>query len=60
VKVEANLTLKDLNVREILTLTPILVLIFWIGLYPQPFFDLISPSVDNLVSLVTSALVAVH
>ncbi len=60
VKVEANLTLKDLNVREILTLTPILLLIFWIGLYPQPFFDLISPSVDNLVSLVTSALVAVH
>ncbi|MHB1120646.1 MAG: complex I subunit 4 family protein [Bellilinea sp.] len=60
VKVEANLTLKDLNVREIITIVPILVLIFWIGLYPKPFFDLINPSVESLVSMVSAALLAVH
>ncbi|MGA9398918.1 MAG: NADH-quinone oxidoreductase subunit M [Anaerolineaceae bacterium] len=44
-----NKALKDITWREILILTPILVLIVWIGIYPQPFFDLISPSVSNLL-----------
>jgi len=60
VKVEANLVLKDLSVREVVTLLPLLILIFWIGLYPQPFFNLINPSVENLVSMVSSALLAAH
>ncbi len=60
IKVEANLLLKDLSLREIVTLVPLLILIFWIGLYPQPFFNLINPSVENLVSLVSSALLAAH
>ncbi len=41
--------LRDLNWREIVTLLPLLVFIFWIGLYPQPFFDLIAPAVNNLL-----------
>jgi NADH-quinone oxidoreductase subunit M len=60
VKVEANRILKDLSPREIITLVPVLVLIFWIGLYPQPFFQLINPSVERLVSLVQSAALAIH
>jgi NADH-quinone oxidoreductase subunit M len=60
IKVEANLSLKDINIREILTLLPLLILIFWIGIYPQPFFNLIDPSVQNLVTMVTSALAAAH
>ncbi len=60
VKVEANRLLKDLNAREIITLLPILILIFWIGLYPQPFFELINPSVERLVALVQNAAMAVH
>ncbi len=41
--------LKDLNWREIVTLLPILVFIFWIGLYPKPFFDLMMPAIENLL-----------
>jgi len=52
-----NEGLKDLNWREILTLAPLVVFIFWIGLYPKPFFDLMGPAVDNLLSIVQQASV---
>ena len=42
--------LKDLNWREILTVAPLLVFMFWIGLYPAPFFNLIAPAVEKLLS----------
>lgn len=42
--------LRDLNWREIVTVLPLLVFIFWIGLYPKPFFDLMGPAVEKLVS----------
>ena len=42
--------LKDLNWREILTVAPLLILMFWIGLYPAPFFNLIAPAVEKLLS----------
>lgn len=47
---EENKVLKDLNWREIITLVPLVFFIFWIGLYPKPFFDLMGPAVDNLVA----------
>jgi len=52
--------IRDLNWREIATLTPIVVLIFWIGLYPAPFFRLMAPSVDNLLAAFNAAAVAVR
>jgi NADH-quinone oxidoreductase subunit M len=42
--------LKDLNWREILTVAPLLILMFWIGLYPAPFFNLIAPAVEKLIA----------
>ncbi|HEX7393503.1 MAG TPA: NADH-quinone oxidoreductase subunit M [Anaerolineaceae bacterium] len=48
-------TMADLNWREIIILGTILVVIFWIGLYPKFFFDLMNPTVDNLVKVVRSA-----
>jgi NADH-quinone oxidoreductase subunit M len=51
--------LRDLNWREIATLVPLLVFIFWIGLYPKPFFALIGPAVENLVAAVQAAAMMV-
>jgi NADH-quinone oxidoreductase subunit M len=57
---DENQKLKDLNAREIVTLVPLLVFIFWIGLYPKPFFDLMAPAVEHLVTALQTAALAVH
>ncbi len=43
--------IRDLNWREIAIMVPLLILIFWIGLYPAPFFNLMAPAVENLVGM---------
>jgi len=48
--------LRDLNWREIGTMIPLLILIFWIGLYPAPFFNLMAPSVGKLLAGFQTAL----
>ena len=55
-----NEKLKDLSPREIVTLVPLLVFIFWIGLYPKPFFDLMAPAVEHLVAALQTAALAAH
>jgi NADH-quinone oxidoreductase subunit M len=52
--------IRDLNWREIAIMVPILILIFWIGLYPKPFFTLIAPAVDQLVANISNVAVAMH
>jgi NADH-quinone oxidoreductase subunit M len=44
--------LKDLGLREILTLTPLLVFVVWIGLNPQPFTRVLHATVENLLKQV--------
>jgi NADH-quinone oxidoreductase subunit M len=39
----------DLGLREIITLTPLLVLVFWIGLHPEPFTNVLDASVKHLL-----------
>lgn len=44
-----NEPLKDLNLRELCASVPLIILIFWIGLYPKPFIRGMEASIDNLV-----------
>lgn len=57
---DENLSLKDLSAREIAIIAPLLALIFWIGLYPKPFFALMAPTVEKLLSLIQAASVGIH
>jgi NADH-quinone oxidoreductase subunit M len=50
--------LKDLGLREVLTLLPLLVFVIWIGLKPEPFTRVLHASVDNLLKQVEQP--AVH
>ncbi len=42
--------IKDLNLREIITLAPFLFFVFWIGLGAEPFINIIHVSVENLLN----------
>ncbi len=44
--------LADLNVREIITLAPLLLFVLWIGLNPGPFMDVMHTSVTHLIQQV--------
>jgi NADH-quinone oxidoreductase subunit M len=50
--------LKDLELREILALAPLLVFVLWIGLHPQPFTDVLHATVKHLIEQVSQA--AIH
>ncbi len=45
-------TLSDLGMREIVVLAPLLAFVFWIGLAPQPFMDVMHTSVAHLLNQV--------
>ncbi|MGI6637911.1 MAG: NADH-quinone oxidoreductase subunit M [Desulfobulbus sp.] len=47
--------LAPLNLREILTLAPLVLLIFWIGVYPDALLDFLRVSVGHLVEQVHGA-----
>ncbi|HSY99153.1 MAG TPA: hypothetical protein VK788_06635, partial [Terriglobales bacterium] len=44
-----NEKLHDLTPREVLTFAPLLIMAFWIGLYPKPFFEILEKPVNQLV-----------
>src|SRR2546422_14997 len=48
----ANEDLPDLNLREYATLVPLVILAFWMGIYPKPFFTLIEKPVQKIVEQV--------
>ncbi len=47
---DENKDLPDLNRREVIALAPLLVLIFWIGLYPNFFLSRMDASVSGFLS----------
>ena len=51
---EKNKGLSDVNLREILTLSPLIAACFWIGLYPKPFFEMTAKSAEKIVATVAA------
>jgi NADH-quinone oxidoreductase subunit M len=47
-----NENLKDLSAREMAIMLPLILFIFWIGVYPNTFLDKMNPAVENLVEQV--------
>src|SRR5580698_1827891 len=44
-----NEKLHDLTPREVLTFVPLLIMAFWIGLYPKPFFQILEQPVNQII-----------
>jgi NADH-quinone oxidoreductase subunit M len=47
-----NEKLLDLSPREVLTFVPLVIMAFWIGIYPKPFFEILEQPVNQLVTTV--------
>ena len=52
-----NQVLKDLSLREMATLVPLVIWAFWIGLYPKPYFEVLEPAVTHIVERVNPGLI---
>ncbi len=53
---EKNAKLADLTPREVCYFMPLLIMAFWIGLYPKPFFQILKQPTDALVQVVRPEL----
>jgi NADH-quinone oxidoreductase subunit M len=53
------MSIKDLTLRECITLFPLVVATIWIGVYPKPVLDMSAASVQQLVNNYTTAVTAV-
>ncbi len=45
-----NEALQDMNYREMAAVLPLVALVFYIGLYPNPTFTIMNASVENLIA----------
>ena len=52
--VTAIKSFSDLNAREVSVFVALSVMVFWLGLYPKTFLDIINPSVENLLNQSTA------
>jgi len=50
----ANEHLPDLNMREYATLIPLVILAFWIGIYPKPLFTVLDQPVRQIMAQVNA------
>ena len=55
-----NLSLRDLSWREIAVFAPLLAWALWIGLYPQPYFQVLERPVARIVERVQPGYYADH
>src|SRR5580692_9741257 len=47
-----NLTIPDMNFREVAMFLPLIAAAIWIGIYPKPFFDVLRQPVTEIVERV--------
>jgi NADH-quinone oxidoreductase subunit M len=52
--------LADLNLREIVTLVPLVALVIWVGVYPATVLNYLHMPVDMIMLRVTPALSSEH
>jgi NADH-quinone oxidoreductase subunit M len=45
-----NEKLQDLTPREVATFVPLIIMAFWIGLYPKPFFQILEQPVNRIIA----------
>ncbi len=55
-----NKELRDVNRRELVVFIAFLIFIVWIGIYPNPYFEVMDASVERLVDTVGSAVLAMQ
>lgn len=55
----ANENLKDLSVREIVVMLPLVLFVFWIGIAPNTFFEKMNPAMEQLLQQMNNNQVAV-
>ncbi len=48
-----NEHLHDLNLREVVTFVPLIIMAVWIGIYPTPFLNRLNTSVDRVIARVS-------
>jgi NADH-quinone oxidoreductase subunit M len=42
-----------LNRNDLLALLPLVIMIFWIGVYPKPFLEITEPAIKNILTLIS-------
>ena len=52
------MNLMDLSGREVAVFAPLVVMVFWMGIYPNSFLEIVGPSVENLIDRYNTALAA--
>lgn len=55
IRIKENEKLRDISLREAWVLIPIVLVIFWIGIYPKPFLDRIAPSARAAIASASAA-----
>jgi NADH-quinone oxidoreductase subunit M len=46
-----NEKLRDLTPREVATFVPLMIMAFWIGLYPKPFLQILDQPVNHTIAM---------
>ncbi len=60
IRIEANAAVRDISWREIAAVAPLLAGIVFLGVYPRPFLDRVTPSVNHLLAHVQAVDPSAH